>query len=170
MVTGNYGRYSNCEVSEQLLVEKGCGDQMKYMIVVDEKTTEKGIQMASEMEQRLIQSGHEVYLVRLEQADEYAQVLGYCYGIQPDRIITYDCAGFYLRDETGELLYNKLYAQNEHILTKSADRYQKELKLRMSYPTTVYVEKEKDQEFIQNHFFHVYGVELCFDVNGEKYE
>lgn len=71
--------------------------------------------------------------------------------IQPDFLITLDCAGFDMLNENDELSYNTFPFRIAHLLTRGAGYYRQELLYQMNFSTFVYLpEKSSVGDCIKN--------------------
>lgn len=132
----------------------------KMMVVTDFDTTLKGIHMADELAGLLDRENQEVYRICLAKEDNYSDCLKVFYDLQPDKVITFDMAGFRLLcEKDDEVIYNRLYAQNYHILTKEAECYLDHLLRRMVFPSAVYTINQNEQNYIHTYYEQIFKVQ-----------
>ncbi len=130
------------------------------MLVTDEKTTFLGSLIRELLYRELDKEGMEVIKVDLSKEDIYAPCMEAFYLMDPDIILTFDMAGFFLYDERKELIYNSVYSYCIHILTKAPWYYPDQLLRRMNFPTTFYVRSEEEADYLLSCYDNVLDVRV----------
>lgn len=120
----------------------------KFLLITDDKTTFLGSLMRELFYRELDKKGMEVIKVDFSKEDAYTPCMEAFYSMNPDIILTFDMAGFFLYDERKELIYNSVYCCCIHILTKAPWYYPDQLLRRMNFPTTFYVRSKEEADYL----------------------
>lgn len=134
------------------------------MLVADDKITFLGSLIRELLYRELDKEGMEVIKVDLSMEDVYTPCMEAFYSMDPDLILTFDMAGFFLYDERKELIYNSIYCYCIHILTKAPWYYPEQLLRRMNFHTTFYVRSREEVDYLLSCYDNVLDVRVMPDV------